>query len=248
MSLDFKQVFCEDGYRNPRGIAFEQGVCMIKPIKNEESTSAILNWQRFNSSLIIEITRGESSYTSSAVVVGRNMLLTAAHSVDCFTEGRVLLSDDYDLKAESIKIKKCIVHPSYNPSKSFFENDLAIVVLEHNLPSHILIEDLRVNEQINLSAGDELQRIGFGGRDDRNPKTWTTPEFKSATFNKTNFVLKDLTSVIGDSGGPVYKDVNGQLKLVGIHSTLEGSDTTYIVNVGKYVDWINANRALRVVE
>jgi secreted trypsin-like serine protease len=202
-----------------------------------------LNWKRFNSSVIIEIKRNDNVFTSTAVAIGRNMLLTAAHSVDCLDEGHIYLGEDYKLSSACIKIKKIIVHPGYNPGKSFFENDLAIVILEHNLPREINIENLE--NSIELGAGDTLERIGFGGRNNENIRTWTNPKYKTTTFNKINYVLEDVKSVIGDSGGPIYKNENGTHKFVGIHSTLDGSDTTYIVNVSKYLPWIEANKMIR---
>jgi secreted trypsin-like serine protease len=202
-----------------------------------------LNWNRFNSSMIIEIKRGGHLFTSTAVAIGRNMLLTAAHSVDCFDEGHVYLGANYNTSTSAIKISKTIVHPGYNPGKSFYENDLAIVILEHNLPKDIHIENL--DSSIAIDCEDSLERIGFGGRDNENFRTWTTPKFKTSTYNKNNFVLEDHNSVIGDSGGPIYKNENGKLKLVGIHSTLDGTDTTYIVNVNKYLEWIGTNKMLR---
>jgi secreted trypsin-like serine protease len=205
--------------------------------------SAKLDWESFSSTLIIEVARDSKVFTSTAVVIGRNMLLTAAHSIDCFDGGRVLLGENYHTAKESIKVKKSIIHPEYNPSKSFFENDLAIVILEHNLPKNIKIESIK--EDIALAPGDILDRVGFGERNNQNIRTWTNPTFKERTFNKKNYILKDERSVIGDSGGPIFKRQNGQTSLVGIHSTLEGADKTYIVNISPYISWIESNRTLR---
>lgn len=202
-----------------------------------------LDWESFSSTLIIEVVRDSKVYTSTAVVIGRNMLLTAAHSIDCFDGGKVLLGDNYATAKGSIKIKKSVIHPEYNPSKSFFENDLAIVILEHNLPKSVKIES--INEDIILAPGDTLDRVGFGERNNQNIRTWTNPTFKERTFNKKNYILKDERSVIGDSGGPVFKRQDGQTSLVGIHSTLEGTDKTYIVNISPYISWIESNRTLR---
>jgi len=171
------------------------------------------------------------------------MLLTAAHSVDQYENGRVLLGDSYRGSKKSVKIKRCIVHPAYNPGKSFYENDIAIIVLEHNLPEGIRIE--RLSTEVKITNGEVLDRIGFGMRENKNIRTWSNPTYISNTFGRKNFVLEDNLSVVGDSGGPIYKNDGGTLRLVGIHSTLEGSNKTYIVNIAKYVEWIEGNRSLK---
>lgn len=210
---------------------------------NSQSKIQIIDWDRFSSALIIEIERGGKNYTSTAVAIGRNMLLTAAHSVDQYTNGKVILGDNYHTSEDHIGIKRCIIHPEYNPGKSFFENDLAIIILEHNLPDKVNIE--RLSESVFISNGDVLDRVGFGMRNKKNIRTWSNPVFISETFNKKNLVLEDSMSVIGDSGGPIFKNDNGVMKLIGIHSTLEGSNKTYIVNVQKYLDWIDSNKELK---
>ena len=74
------------------------------PAKNEIQNDSLINWNRFSSSLIIETKRGDSTYTSSAVAIGRNMLLTAAHSVDCIDSGDVYLQDS----GKSIRFKMLV--------------------------------------------------------------------------------------------------------------------------------------------
>lgn len=203
------------------------------------SNQAQNNWTRFNSSFVIEVRRGESVYTSTAVALGKRMLLTAAHCIDCAEEAVLIIGEDYKRPDSVQEISQWIVHPGYNPSKSLYENDLAIIYLEEDLPHFTGIESIA--ENILLDEKCFLERIGFGGRNNANVRTWTNPTYQSTTFNKRNYILHDTLSVIGDSGGPIYKEENGILKLVGIHSTLEGRDKTYIVNLSMYKDWIDCH-------
>lgn len=202
----------------------------------QNSTQSI-DWNRYDSTLIIEVVRDGKIYTSTAVAIAPNIILTAAHSVDCLTSARVYLGDDYGQRSDDqfIDVKRVSIHPGYNPSKSFYENDVAIVFLNRNLPSEM---NLEVLSNLEIKIGDKLERIGFGGRNKKNLKTWTNPIFKGQTFNKKNFILEDNKSVIGDSGGPVFYEDNGVKKLLGLHSTLEGESKTYIVNLSQYSDWI----------
>ena len=195
-----------------------------------------INWARFSSTFIIEVTRGKNVFTSTAVAIGPKLLLTAAHCVDCTDKIRVLIGSDYLNPDNEVQVDHCIVHPGYNPSKSYYENDIAVIYLEENLPAFSFYEELETD--LMLDANTKLQRIGFGGRNSKNIRTWTNPSYQSVTFNKKNYVLNDELSVIGDSGGPIYAEFNGVLKLVALHSTLEGEGKTYAVNLSSYTDWL----------
>lgn len=211
-------------------------------ITNRQTTDSLpsdSSWERFNSSLLVEVSRGDSTFTSSGVAIFKNIFLTAAHSVDCMDGGSILFEN------KKIAIKRVIIHPGYNPSKSFYENDIAIVILEESLPVGIRTESL--SSDLFLSPGEVLERIGFGGRENGAAMTWTCPTFQTKTFNSKNFILEDNKSVVGDSGGPIYKNDRGELKLVGIHSTLEGADKTYVVNLDSYIPWIRNNIPLRIL-
>jgi V8-like Glu-specific endopeptidase len=210
-------------------------------IKNQ----AQINWTRFNSTFVIEVKRGNDVFTSTAVALGKRMLVTAAHCVDCAEDVVLIIGDDYKKPDSVTAVSRWIVHPSYNPSKSYYENDLAIIYIDEDLPHFTGLEV--VEENVSLDDKCFLERIGFGGRNNDNVRTWTNPTYQSVTFNKKNFVLKDSLSVVGDSGGPVYKEENGILKLIGIHSTLESEDKTYVVNLGAYKGWIEGNLEYRNV-
>lgn len=196
-----------------------------------------INWARFSSSFIIEVTRGKEVFTSTAVAIGKNTLITAAHCVDCADEVALLIGDEYKNPDSVYTVEKWIIHPEYNPSKSLFENDLAILFMDEDLPPFVQYESLFAD--VELSKNSLMERIGFGGRHDENIRTWITPSFIGFSFNKKSLVFQDDFSVIGDSGGPIYTEREGKLHLVGLHSTLEGDNKTYAVNLSYYANWIN---------
>ena len=197
-------------------------------VTNEFSSDT--KWLNFSSSLLIEVTRDKKLFTSSAVLIRRNVLLTAAHSVEDIEKGYVHLSHKYGQDNMRIGFKKVIIHNDYDKSKSNYENDIALIILDSNLPKSFKPANLDFTCEIdNL----EVDRIGFGGRNGVNTRTWTNPLAKEM-IDKT-IVLNDKLSVIGDSGGPIYSK-NG---LVGIHSTLEGEDKAYAVYVPAYKEWID---------
>jgi V8-like Glu-specific endopeptidase len=201
---------------------------------------AICEWEQFSASLLIEVMRDKSIFTSSSVAIKRNVLLTAAHSVEDIEEGYVHLSYSYQSKTQKIKFKKVIIHNDYDKHKSNFKNDIALIILEKNLP-----EEIRPVSIGDLNFSPTLNRIGFGERNGLNNRTWTNPVFKDLEEDKKTVILNDQLSVIGDSGGPL---IDSQNQLIGIHSTLEGNSKTYAVFVPAYKDWIHHHLPLRSVD
>ena len=198
-----------------------------------------IDWSEFLSTVIIEVEKFGKVYTSTAVAIGEKLLLTAAHSVDNMDSAKALTGRSYKETIEEVDVQRCIIHPNYDPKKSFYKNDIAIVVLKEELPDCVKIEELPTSSQ--YEKGDVFERIGFGGRNKRNRRTWTNPTYSSRTFDRKSFILEDQMSVIGDSGGPIFKDNGDTVELIGIHSTLEGQSKTYIVNLAPYKKWIEAN-------
>ncbi len=199
---------------------------------------ARIDRQRFNSSFVIEVKRGGKTFTSTAVAINKRVLLTAAHCIDQACTVSVVIGESYRLAEQRAKAIQWLIHPAYNPGKSFYENDLALIFLDEDLPAFTNWENF--SSHLALVNGELLERIGFGGRDKQNTRTRANPIFKSLNFNKKTLVLEDEQSVVGDSGGPVYSIVDGQYQLIGIHSTLEGDNKTYAVNLAYYYDWIAA--------
>lgn len=208
---------------------------------NKDAVSKEKNWDDFNSSLLIETKRDGKTYTCTGVAIAPNMVLTAAHCVDEINSARILLDVSYNaLSKNSIETESFFKHPLYNVNNSNFKHDIAIIVLKEDLPKNINI--VKVADSKKIAEDKEVDRIGFGGRNNINSRTWTNPKIKGKTLDQLNIVLNDTGSVVGDSGGPVYIKEAGSLKLLGIHSTLEGNDTTYSVNVSEYKSWINEHK------
>jgi hypothetical protein len=158
--------------------------------------------------------RGDKSFISSCVFISPSVALTAAHSV----EGSDSVSC-IGFKAISVTI-----HPDYDPTKSNFLNDLAIVEFSSDVSSYVsLSEDL---------VGPVFYRVGFGSREGENLRASFMVHLREACEKYNKFY--DLSSAVGDSGGGIF---NSNKKLVGIHSTKEGTET-YTINLEYFMDWI----------
>jgi secreted trypsin-like serine protease len=202
-----------------------------------KGSPAKVNWQNFSSALLIETKRGDKVFTASSVAIGKNIILTSAHCLEGVDSGRVILDSEYDPNTtNSIEMANFYIHPDYNPQMSLYENDLAIIFLVNDLPDHIVIPQFEKN--LNLWSDTKLNRIGFGGRNNKNRKTWTDPVLVDWQNNNQIIRLSDTCSVLGDSGGPLFYVHKDTPYLVGLHSTLEGASLTYAVHVAQYGQWI----------
>lgn len=200
-----------------------------------QSKTKEVNFEIFNSALLLEVRREEGIFTSSAVAIGRNIILTAAHSVDNILEGKIFLDSHYNISSSNfIRIKDVIIHEEYSKENSNYLNDIALLVLEENLPSNINIYPIHKGS---LLKGN-LHRLGFGGRFNQNARNWTSPGYIAVPCDHRYFNTEDYHSVVGDSGGPLFIETKNGLALAGIHSTLEGKNLTYAVRVSSYLSWI----------
>ena len=218
------------------GIEMEEQMSENINMSMERRKKLNIDWNLFSSTLILEVFRNGKAYTSTAVAVSDRILITAAHSVADWESANIYIGGSYRDHDERIKVVSCIIHPEYDRSHSLYQNDLALILLEGNLPSFCKIEKIPLVNDV--AAGELLERIGFGSRNERNKRTWTNPIFRARTDDRKNLILEDEHSVIGDSGGPIFKRTKKGVELIGIHSTLEGSSKTYIVNLAYYQDWI----------
>lgn len=177
-----------------------------------------IDWNNFNSTLVIEVTRPEGKFTCSGVAIQEDVVLTAAHCLEGeILKVRVFNQATYDPNAKSWNAEAFELHPEYKKSASNFKSDLARIKLAEKLPTSTIFFPIMKNEK-NLQG--KFFRVGYGARSHSNIRTLITPEFKSLTNQDQVLELNDMYSFSGDSGGPVFIQREGQMYLVAIHSTL----------------------------
>lgn len=203
--------------------------------------TTLIDWNNFNSSLLIEVTRPEGVFTSSAVAINKNTLLTAAHCLEGeILKVRVSLDSSYNPNGNFFDVESFNLHPDYDSKKSNYRYDLAKIKLKNDLPSDMKFYPI-------IKKDSELQgtllRLGFGARNKQNTRTLINPEFKDLRSHEKVLELNDKYSYSGDSGGPVFLQNQGQMYLVAIHSTLShGPQGRFSYNplLSSHREWISA--------
>ncbi len=199
----------------------------------------MIDWTNFNSSLLIEVTRPNGIFTSSAVAIDRHTLLTAAHCLEGeILHVRISQQSCYNPKGIFFDVETFELHPEYDAKVSNFKNDIARIRLSQPLPKETTIFSM-------IKASKPLTgrflRLGYGHRNNLNARTLITPLFKNHDSLQGILELHDEYSFSGDSGGPIFLQDRGQMYLVAIHSTLSfGSEGKYSFNplISNHREWI----------
>lgn len=199
------------------------------------------DWEKFNSSLLIEVTRSKGVFTCTGVAITPTLLVTAAHCLDGEIKNvRIFTGSAYNPKDPFIEVQEFKLHQSYDPKKSAYRNDIAKIVLKTSLPNSVKIYPIFEGKEV---KGDVL-RFGFGARNKKNLRTVITPKFRRINALEEIVELDDTFSRSGDSGGPIYLDNGGEVSVLAIHSTFShGPQGRYSFNplLSAYKSWIFPN-------
>lgn len=184
---------------------------------NLNALSSNLDWSNFNATLILEVTRPEGVFTSTAVAIAPDLVITAAHCLDGqVLKVRLSQESEYNPKGKFLAVETFDLHPEYNPSLSSFKNDIAKIKLKKPLADSTIIYPLIKGPHL---LNGSFIRLGFGARDGKNIRTLITPSYRGVRHLENTLELDDTYSYSGDSGGPIYLMRNGQMHLIAIHST-----------------------------
>lgn len=203
--------------------------------------SKVEDFERFNSSLLIEVTRPNGVFTCTGVAISKEVIVTAAHCLDGIVKGvRIFTQASYDPKQTSLAIKDFTIHPNYNPKNSRYKSDLAKIVMKEPLPAFIKLYPIYEGKVVS----GQLYRFGFGGRDKKNIRTVITPTFRRINFEEEVIELNDQFSKSGDSGGPIFMQNGNDVSILAVHSTYShGPQGNFSLNplLAAYLPWIYAN-------
>lgn len=178
----------------------------------------IIDWNNFNSSLLIEVTRPNGVFTCTGVAINKDTILTAAHCLEGeILKVRVSNEASYNKDGHFFEVQSFDLHPDYDRNTSNYRSDLAKIRLKEELPKGTKFYPIIKKDQ---ELNGRILRLGFGARDNKNARTLVTPVVRKIRPMEKTLELDDMYSYSGDSGGPVFMQYNGQMYLIAIHSTL----------------------------
>lgn len=199
------------------------------------------DWDQFNSSLLIEVTRPNGIFTCTGVAVSPEIILTAAHCLEGdIVKVRIFTQSTYNPQQTSLSISNFKLHPSYNPKKSRYASDLAKIKMKDKLPAFVKIHPIFFGEEFLGS----FYRFGFGERNKKNLRTVVTPTIRKVNHEEHILELNDEFSRSGDSGGPIFLKSGKATYVLAIHSTFShGPEGNYSLNpmLSAYRLWIFEN-------
>jgi hypothetical protein len=198
------------------------------------------DWAPYDSSVIILTQRAGKSYVASGVLIAPDVVMTAAHVVVGGDSHKIALGSNLQKqRPEEIDVIQSSIttHPDYNPMRSNFQSDLALMKLVR--PAQV--KYIPLLSQFPPDKKTNIELVGFGERGNQNRRTLTTVYLKN--MDADTLILKNSMSLLGDSGGPLYSwaydnEKNRILYLEGIHSTQIDHLTTAEVSVADHYDWI----------
>lgn len=199
----------------------------------------LIDWNNFNSSLLIEVTRPTGVFTCTGVAINKDTILTAAHCLEGeILSVRVSNEASYDKAGKFFEVDSFEIHPDYDAKTSNYKSDIAKIKLTKALPKGTnFYPIIKKNQELN----GKILRLGFGARGTNNVRTLVTPQVKQVRPIEKTLELNDMYSYSGDSGGPVFMQYNGQMFLIAIHSTLSfGPEGKHSFNplLSSHREWI----------
>lgn len=196
----------------------------------------------------------------SAVALNSRTLIAAAH---CIPKGDkvsgYVIARNLDGSDFRVRVQDYIQHEKYILSSQTVDNDIALFLLESELPAHIVSYTSipAATDQYNLA---QFIIAGFGQYIEGQTLLENSLRLRSGTAKTIDFKLQRRyfiadnsgeTSVCsGDSGGPaLIQDSSGRYYVLGIASTVsytsdkEGkcNQEAIYMNIRSYVNWIVEN-------
>lgn len=205
--------------------------------------------------------KGKEVSICTGTPISKDVILTAAHCVDGAEKTDVAVVFHTDVTCESgfnsdkqaIKVQDFISHSGYS-RKADATNDLALVKMNSSIPSDYEISE--IYDGTSELSTDQVTLAGYGITDEDGKGAMflrtTTKSFKNdITVEKENIVMEQKHTGVcsGDSGGPVFVEVGGKLKIAGVNSVVSGKKEAIChgksvsMFVPYFIDWIQTQSA-----
>ncbi len=168
--------------------------------------------------------------------IAHNIILTAAHCVDGVQKNKIIVSfstsvmcsSGFDAKKSSAISTDYIVHSGYARSTTEkVVDDVALVKINGSIPGDYQISSLY--DGYSKLSSDVVTLIGYGITSDSVKTGSGTLRMTKKSYKKDVYFDKQESDRLvieqsrtgicdGDSGGPVFYEVGGQLQIAGVNS------------------------------
>ncbi len=168
----------------------------------------------------------------TGTVIGPRLVVTAAHCVSGFTASsmRFVLGSKLSAPTATIGVASIKAHPNYDPNQ--ITNDIGIVTLSSDAP----VTPMKIMDAMGASwAGKTLTFVGFGVSNGNTQTGDGTKRFvdmaiQSVGATQFQYAVPGKNTCNGDSGGPAFANVNGEMLVAGVTSYGDASCTQYGVD------------------
>jgi hypothetical protein len=151
----------------------------------------------------------------TGTLIAPNIVLTAGH---CLCDELDIFWVDFS--GDLYSVKRVIRHPEYSIGFISVNNDSAIIVLNRNVEG---IPPVSVNsDPLMAYRGTQVVIAGYGSDIKKYSPPglfWYYGTLESDPSNMKILTLRGTSIFYGDSGGPVYMRVGGELVVIGINSS-----------------------------
>lgn len=180
----------------------------------------------------------EKTSICTATPIAPNVLLTAAHCISkkhfVVFNSSISCESGFSAKQHIGAVYTAIKHQDWDENSKSEANtakDVAIVILQSNIPSSYRVSKIADPAQVDFASG-AIRFIGYGVVDYKAGgsgilRKTEIPVSKAVADVTNNVVRIDQSNghgvCSGDSGGPSLVKVNGQEQILGVNSVVGGS-------------------------